>query len=75
MFSDLHHMLNTMNLCWGVRCYHYDNYSSTDQTVEDVTVILKEKGHLVSGDLVVNTGSMPLEKRLRTNMLKITVVD
>ncbi|MFT7120872.1 MAG: pyruvate kinase [Neolewinella sp.] len=75
MFSDLHHMLNTMNLCWGVRCYHYDNYSSTDQTVKDVTVILKEKGHLVSGDLIVNTGSMPLEKRLRTNMLKITVVD
>lgn len=75
VFSDLHHMLNTLNLCWGVRGYHYDNYTSTDQTVAEVTEILKEKGHVEPGDMIVNTGSMPLEKRLRTNMMKITVVE
>ncbi|MTB49582.1 pyruvate kinase [Lewinella sp. W8] len=75
IFSDLHHMLATLNLCWGVRCYHYDNYTSTDKTVEDVTEILKQAGRVEPGDLLVNTGSMPLEKRLRTNMMKVTVVD
>ncbi|MBC6996114.1 pyruvate kinase [Neolewinella lacunae] len=75
IFSDLHPMLNTLNLCWGVRCYHYDNYTSTDQTVKDVTQILKDNGHVVEGDLLVNTGSMPLEMRRRTNMMKITIVD
>ncbi|MEO0731519.1 MAG: pyruvate kinase [Bacteroidota bacterium] len=75
VFSDLHHMLNTLNLCWGVRCYHYDNFTSTDQTVEDVTNILKERGHVEVGDMIVNTGSMPLEKQRRTNMMKITVVE
>ena len=75
VFSDLHHMLNTMNLCWGVRCYHYDDDTSTDQTVKDVTKILVDDDKVLPGDLIVNTGSMPLELRQRTNMMKITVVD
>ena len=75
IFSDMAHMLDTLSLCWGVRCYQYDNFSSTDQTVEDVTRILKDNGHVEAGDMIVNTGSMPLERRRRTNMMKITVVD
>ena len=75
IFSDHRHMLNTLSLCWGVRCYYYDNFTSTDQTVEDVTKILKENNHVASGDMIVNTGSMPLEKQRRTNMMKITIVD
>jgi pyruvate kinase len=75
IFSDHDHMLNTLSLCWGVRCYHYDNFSSTDQTVEDVTKILKENNHVEPGDMVVNLGSMPLEKQRRTNMMKITIVE
>jgi len=75
IFSDMHNMLATLNLCWGVRCYHYDNDTSTDQTVKDVTRILLDSGRVTLGDKIVNTGSMPLEKRLRTNMLKVTVVD
>ena len=58
-----------------MRCFHYDNYTSTDQTVADVTEILKTEGYVSPGDMLVNTGSMPLEKRRRTNMMKITIVD
>ena len=75
IFSDQQDMLATLNLCWGVRCFHYDDETSTDQTVQDVTDILKEAGHVASGDMTVNTGSMPLSKKFVTNMLKITVVD
>lgn len=75
IFSDLHHMLSTLNLCWGVRCYHYHDETSTDQTVADVTNLLKKNGHVAPGDMTVNTGSMPLSKKFVTNMMKITVVD
>ncbi len=75
VFSDLPEMLNTLNLCWGVRCYYYDGFESTDQTAEDINQILTEKGHVQTGDMIVNTGSMPLEKRGRMNMMKITVVE
>lgn len=75
IFSSAAHMLGTLNLVWGVRCYYYDKMSSTDETIEDVIHILKKDQKLKSGDLVVNTGSMPIMKKLRTNMLKVTEVE
>ncbi len=75
IFSDQQHMLSILNLVWGVKCFYYDKFTTTDETVEDVTEILKRAGEVVEGDIVVNTGSMPLHKRYRTNMLKITLVE
>ncbi|HQX43254.1 MAG: pyruvate kinase [Saprospiraceae bacterium] len=75
IFSSAHHMLGTLNLVWGVRCYYYDRMSSTDDTIEDVVQILKIDGKVKSGDFIVNTGSMPVHKKLRTNMLKVTEVE
>ncbi|MDQ3142653.1 MAG: pyruvate kinase [Bacteroidota bacterium] len=75
IFSSAMHMLGTLNLVWGVRCYYYDKMNSTDETIEDVLEILKADGKIVKGDFVVSTGSMPIQKQLRTNMLKVTEVD
>ncbi|MBT8220432.1 MAG: pyruvate kinase [Bacteroidia bacterium] len=75
IFSDQHHMLSTLGLVWGVECFYYDKFTTTDETITDVTDILKNKGLLRTGDVVVNSGSMPLAKRYRTNMLKITVIE
>lgn len=75
IFSNQMHMLSTLNLVWGVRCYFYDKFTTTDGTIEDVCQILKDYGQLEEGDVVINTGSMPLHKRFRTNMLKITHVE
>ncbi len=68
-------MLNTLSLVWGVTCYPYEKFTTTDETIEDLNNILKEAGEIDAGDIVINTGSMPLHKRFRTNMLKITVVE
>ena len=75
IFSGVHASLCMLNLVWGVRPYFYDKFTSTDGTIIDVIDILKEDGALNIGDYVVNTGSMPLQKRFRTNFLKITLVD
>lgn len=75
IFSSAAYMLGTLNLVWGVRCYYYDKLSSTDETIDDVIEILKKDNKLKRGDLVVNTGSMPIMKKLRTNMLKVTEVE
>jgi len=75
IFSDRMHMLSTLNLVWGVRCYYYDRFTTTDETVYDVTEILKGADRIKAGDVIVNTGSMPLHRRHRTNMLKVTVVE
>jgi pyruvate kinase len=60
---------------WGVRCFYYDKFTTTDETIDDVTEILIKEINLKKGDVLVNTGSMPLHRRHRTNMLKVTVID
>ncbi len=75
IFSSDVNMLETLNLVWGVQCFHYDKFTTTDGTIEDTINILKEKKIIQKGDIVVNTGSMPIEKRFRTNMMKITFVE
>lgn len=75
IFSEHMHMLSTLNLVWGVRCFYYDKFTTTDETIRDVNEILKTAGMVIKGDLIVNTGSMPLHKRYRTNMLKVTLVE
>jgi len=75
VFSHQQFMLSTLNLVWGTRCYYYDKFTTTDDTILDCTEILKAEGKIQVGDVVINTASMPIEHRHRTNMLKVTVVE
>ncbi len=75
IFSGERSLLGALNLCWGVKCFYYDKFSSTDETIEDVTNILREHKLVKSGDAIVNTGSMPISKRLKTNFMKVTLVE
>ncbi len=75
IFSSEKHMLSTLNLVWGVRCFFYDKMTTTDETFEDLQTTLKKDGRIHKGDVIVNTASMPIYRRLRTNMLKVSVVE
>lgn len=75
IFTSVRPMIGTMNLIWGVKAFFYNEFTSTDKTIEDLCEILKQKNLLKEGDVVVNTASMPLHKRFMTNTVKITVVD
>lgn len=68
-------ILNTMNLVWATRAYHYDKASSTDETIADVEKILKRDGHVKSGDIFIILASMPIQERGRSNMIKVHVVN
>ena len=67
-------LLTKMNLIWGVRGFFYDVAESTDSTIEHIEGILKKEGHLKSGDAFITMASMPIEEKLRTNMMKINLV-
>ena len=75
IFSEHVHMLATLNLVWGVQCFYYDKYNSTDETIHDLTQILKTAGKVEASDLIVNLMSMPIKSRYMTNTLKVTQVD
>lgn len=75
IFTRRKEMLPVLNLVWGVRAFYYNKYVGTDETFEDTKKILKDKGLLMKGDIMINTASMPIDARGRTNMLKIEVVE
>ncbi len=75
IFTANKSILSTLNLLWGVRGIYYDKFESTDGTIEDLEKILKSKGALSKGDVYINTASMPMYKKLRTNMVKLSYVE
>jgi pyruvate kinase len=75
IFTKERTLVNQLSLSWGVRALFYDEEESIDDIVADQIEILKERGFVHSGSVVVNTGSIPIQQHLPTNMLKITKVD
>jgi pyruvate kinase len=73
-FTSNAEIINTMNLVWASRAYHYDKAFSTDDTIADVEAILKRDGHVKTGDIFITLASMPIQERGRTNMIKVNVV-
>ncbi len=74
IFTKERTLVNQLSLSWGVRAFFYDEEESIDDMVQDQIQILKERGFLHEGNVVVNTGSIPIQLHLPTNMLKITRV-
>ncbi|MBE7179377.1 MAG: pyruvate kinase, partial [Mucilaginibacter polytrichastri] len=75
IFTSNRSLLNTLNLLWGVRGFYYDKFESTDNTIDEVNTILKNEGFIEPGDVLINTASTPIEKKGKTNMLRVTIVD
>ncbi len=75
IFSKERTLINQLSLSWGVRAFFYSEEESLDGIIEDQIEILKERGFLSPGSIVVNTGSTPVHLHLPTNILKITKVD
>ena len=75
IFSKEKTLINQLSLSWGVRAFLYAEEESVDDIIADQHAILKERGFLKKGDVVVNTGSLPVQEHLATNMLKITKVE
>ena len=75
IFTKEKSLVNQLSLSWGVRAFFYDEEESLDNIVADQISILKERGFINKGDIVVNTGSTPVHQHLPTNVLKVTKVD
>jgi pyruvate kinase len=74
VFTENRQILAQLNLVWGVLGFYYNGMVSTDQTIEDCKDILKEKGMVKEGDLIVNIASMPMKERGRSNMVKLSYI-
>ncbi|HEX5154956.1 MAG TPA: pyruvate kinase [Parafilimonas sp.] len=75
IFTKVHSLVNQLSLSWGVRAFYYDEEISLDDIFFDQINILRERGFIKKDDVVINTGSTPVNLHLPTNVLKITKVE
>jgi len=71
VFTGNRSLLNQLSLVWGVKGFYFDQFVSTDHSIEESTQLLKKDGHVKEGDLLVHTASVPIQEKGQTNMLKL----
>ena len=74
VFTSNKKILAQLNLLWGVKCMFYDNFVSTDNTIEEVNALAKEQGFIKRNDLVINLSAMPIVKRGEVNTLRVSKI-
>lgn len=71
IFTKTETLVNQLSLSWGVQAFYYVHGDDLDNIFADQCELLKSKGLLESGDVVIQTGSTPVKEQLPTNMLKV----
>ncbi len=72
VFTKTQTLVNQLSLSWGVQAFFYEKEESLDAIIADQLAILKDKGLLQKGDIVVSTCSTPVHEHLPTNTIKIS---
>jgi len=75
VYTSNKRILTQLNLLWGVNAFYYDKFVSTDDTVEDINQIAKEKGFVQKGDMLVNLAAMPVVDKGMVNTLRISEIE
>ncbi len=75
IFTKQKSLVNQLSLSWGVKAFYYDKEESLDEIIKDQIQLLKAQGFVNTGDVVINTGSTPIQLHLPTNIIKINKVD
>lgn len=75
VFTSNPRILTQLNLLWGVHAFIYDKFVSTDDTIDDINAIAKQKGYITTGDIVVNLAAMPVVAKGMVNTLRISEIE
>ena len=74
VFTSNKKILTQLNLLWGVKCIYYNNFKSTDKTVEEVNQLALDCKYVKKGDFVINLAAMPIYEKGHVNTLRITKI-
>ena len=75
VYTSNKRILTQLSLLWGVNAYFYDKFVSTDDTVDDVNEIAKQKGYVKKGDMLINLAAMPVADKGMVNTLRVSEIE
>ncbi len=67
-------LITDLSMVWGVRAFYFGECTNINDYIEYTEEFLVSQNLLKKGDLVVHVGSIPIMKKGKTNMLKLTRV-
>ncbi len=74
VFTNNEHLIPKLSLLWGTTLFYASTYKTIDESIQEATQILVEKGLLMKDDVVVFVGSTPIKAKGRTNMIKLSKI-
>jgi pyruvate kinase len=74
-FTESQKIRRQLNLVWGVHSVRLDELFDTDKSVSMMEHYLQDNGMVKVGDRVIILTGMPLAKRGRTNMIKVSTIE
>jgi len=74
VFTNNHNLLSKLSLVWGVKGFYYNQFESTNQTVTDVKMFLKDNNYIEEGDILINLTSMPIIEKGKINTIRLSTV-
>ncbi len=75
VFTSNRRILSQLSLLWGVKAFFYDKFESTDETIDDINNIAKEKGYVDNGDFIINLAAMPISDKGMVNTLRVSEIE
>ena len=75
VFTSNRRILSQLSMLWGVKAFFYDKFESTDETIDDINSIAKEKGYAEHGDFIINLAAMPISDKGMVNTLRVTEIE
>ncbi len=74
-FTESQKVRRQLNLVWGVYSVRLDELFDTDKSVKMMENYLEDNGMVKKGDRVIVATGMPIAKRGRTNMIKVSTIE
>jgi len=71
-FTNNKNILKSLSILWGVRQFYVETYKDINEAINESIKILKKYKLVDDGDVVVHLGSIPLNHKGQTNMMKIS---
>jgi pyruvate kinase len=68
--SPRHETVRRLNLLFGVRCVHHDDWGAIRELLDACAALARENGVARSGDRIAITAGLP-EQELGTNLLEV----
>lgn len=71
-FTPNKNLLRQLSLFWGVQAFYCEDFMFTNDAVENTLTILFNHKKIEAGELIVSVGTLPMNKKGSTNMVKFS---